>query len=34
MYSDTAIFANSFIDSNGVKWYFHGSSGLYAYYEG
>jgi len=34
MYSATAIFANSFTDANGVKWYFQGSSGLYAYYEG
>ncbi|MCC9088628.1 MULTISPECIES: LCI fold-containing protein [Bacillus] len=34
MYSDTAIFANSFTDASGVKWYFKGSSGLYAYYEG
>ncbi|PCK20159.1 hypothetical protein CEY02_14985 [Bacillus pumilus] len=28
MYSDTAIFANSFTDASGVKWYFKGSSGL------
>lgn len=34
MYSDTAIFANSFTDASGVKWYFKGSSGLYGYYEG
>ncbi|TDU13401.1 LCI fold-containing protein [Bacillus sp. BK450] len=33
MYSDTAIFANSFT-AYGMKWYFKGSSGLYAYYEG